>query len=66
MERKSTIKKASEPKEEVQVIVFNVHQACNLFQLTGTTRTHILKKFQSTEGSRADWESILYAERVVS
>jgi hypothetical protein len=64
MERKIT-KKSSEIPQVVEPL-FNADQACNLFCLTGTTRAHVMKKFNNQSNTKADWERIFSDERVTA
>jgi hypothetical protein len=66
MERKSTKKDKVEIKKEETELILNVNQACLLFQLTGTTRTHVLKKFNEVDHTESEWNRIFYNERITS
>jgi hypothetical protein len=45
--------------------MMTVDQAANEFQLRGTTRMHILKKFKAAVWSVNDWNRIFHKEKVV-
>jgi len=58
--------KKIEKKESLTEILLNVNQACNEFQLVGTTRIHVLKKFKNIEHTLREWNTIFFKERVIS
>ena len=64
MERRT--KKIIERTDVVPTTTMNVEQACNEFQLTGTTRTHVLKKFRDKTYPVNDWTHIFREQRVIS
>ena len=43
----------------------DVEQACNEFQLVGTTRWHVLKKFKGQVNSANDWTEIFREQGIV-
>jgi len=45
--------------------MMDAEQACNEFQLIGTTRWHVLKKFKDKEYSVNDWTQIFREQRIV-
>jgi hypothetical protein len=45
-------------------IVLDVNQACNEFQLLGTTRIHVLKKFKGQTHSINYWTEIFQEQRI--
>jgi hypothetical protein len=63
MERK---KKLIERSDVIPSTVINAEQACNEFQLTGTTRTHVLKKFRNKTYSVNDWTRIFREQKVIN
>ena len=42
----------------------DAEQACNEFQLIGTTRLHVLKKFKGVVNSANDWTRIFGEQRI--
>jgi hypothetical protein len=45
--------------------MMNAEQACNEFQLLGTTRLHVLKKFANQSNSVNEWTRIFRAQKVI-
>jgi hypothetical protein len=71
MERKSlkdkkSVESKTTPKVEEAELILNVNQACLAFQLTGTTRTHVLKKYAGVDHTESEWSRIFYNERITS
>ena len=63
--KRNIIKKDSEVKVTVVTTLLNEHQACNDFRFTGTTRTHVLKKYKGQEHTRMAWERFFSSERLI-
>lgn len=64
MERKT--KKIIERTDVVPSTTLTAEQACIEFQLTGTTRTHVLKKFAGKTYVVNDWTRIFREQRVIT
>jgi hypothetical protein len=64
MERRT--KKIIERADVVPTTTMTADQACNEFQLVGTTRTHVLKKFADKTYSVNDWTRIFREQRVIT
>jgi hypothetical protein len=58
--------KKTEKKKVLTEVLLNVNQTCNEFQLVGTTRIHVLKKFKSEEHTQKEWDIIFHRERVLA
>jgi hypothetical protein len=63
MERRAATKKKD--STVFPETMMNAEQACNEFQLSGTTRWHVLKKFKGVENSVNDWTRIFREQRIV-
>ena len=63
MERKP-IKKDKVTLPEIPETFLNVDQVCNEFQLVGTTRTHVLKKFKDDVHSIEEWTRMFAEQRI--
>jgi hypothetical protein len=63
MERKST-KKEKATLPEIPETSLNADQACNEFQLVGTTRAHVLKKFKDDVHSIEEWSRMFSEQRI--
>ena len=64
MERKT--KRTIERTDVVPTTTMTVDQACIEFQLQGTTRTHVLKKFAGKSYTVNDWTRIFREQRVIT
>lgn len=65
MEHKIQKVKTIERAEVIPTTTMTVEQACIEFQLVGTTRTHVLKKFADKTYSVNDWTRIFREQHVI-
>ena len=65
MGKKIVDKIKSKMEEFPPEVLINEDQACNEFQLTGTTRTHVLKKFKGMIHSTNEWTQIFKDQRII-
>lgn len=49
----------------IDQVLIEIDQACNEFRVIGTTRLHVLKKFNGQKFFREDWEKVFKAEHII-
>lgn len=60
------IKKELSTDDKIIESQLDVDQACNEFQLVGTTRIHVLKKFKTEKYTKSGWDIIFHREHVTA